>query len=119
MLIYGALAIALLTLAALYFTRRECLVWWEALILLFAPLLFVICAKALVETAKTADTEFFGSFVVEAVFTESWDERVDCTHTKQKDEEYDCSTNFARPANIRELIFSIFCVQMRWILAGL
>lgn len=81
----------------LLFTRK--VLWWELLIPIAATAIVIFISKACVTTALTDATEYRGSIITKARYTEYWETYVHrtCTRTvddgkgKSHTETYDCS----------------------------
>lgn len=111
MIIWGAYALALITLGGLLVWRRHCIVWWEAAILLVAPLALVVGARQFIEYVQTQDSEYWGGYALNVYYDEPWDEYIHktcsrecCCSTDTKGnrscstEYYDCSYVDYHPA---------------------
>ena len=86
----------------IYFRKRA--VWWEYLILIIPSVFFTFLTKVTMIKCNTADTEYYGGYVVKVRHYDEWDEWIERTCTRQvpvgtdkdgntiyKEEEYDCS----------------------------
>lgn len=92
MIVLISLAIPVPAAAALYWKFHHRITLWEAALMLGTPVVLVVLAKALVETAQTSDTEWWGGYVTTAEHYEDWNERVSCRH------EIDC-THYDKEGN--------------------
>jgi len=85
--------------------------WWENLIPLVTVIFTIIICKILIDTSRTKDTEYWGSYVEKVCYEEPWDEYIHktCTrevpcgtdskgHTIYCTETYDCSYVEDHPA---------------------
>lgn len=86
MIIWGAMLVPLATVAVLLFFYQRKTLWWELILPLVISPLFILSAKALVEKVQTDDTEYWGGVAQAAEFSERWDEKVPCSHTRYCDE---------------------------------
>src|SRR3972149_10094291 len=86
MIIWLAMLIPFLTVAVLLIKFHHKTLWWEFLLLLIAPLIFISASKAVIEHALTSATEFWGSFVLKTEYYEDWNERVSCRHPRYRTE---------------------------------
>jgi hypothetical protein len=102
MIIWFALLIPLLTAIVLFkfFYHRTAI--WEFSIPFLASLILIFIIKFSAETAQTSDTEYLSEPASHAIYSEPWDEEVDCRHeipcshtkycTDDKGNEYSCGT---------------------------
>lgn len=100
MIIWLALIIPVLTAVVLYFFFNHKTIWWEFIIPFAASALLILIMKFASETSQTTDTEYWGEQIINAIYSEPWDERVSCRHPiscshpeycKDKDgKEYQC-----------------------------
>ncbi len=82
MLIWGAMAVPVLTAIVLLVGFKHRVVWWEFLIPFGFSLIMVVGMKACVQTVQTRDTEYWGGVMQTAEYYERWNEKVTCRHTK-------------------------------------
>lgn len=82
MIIWGALAIPILTSVVLLLGFRHKTVVWEYVVLFAVSIACVTGFKFAAEKVTTTDTEFWGGWVAQAEYFERWDEEVPCSHTK-------------------------------------
>ncbi len=103
-MIWGAMLIPVLAaiILALVYSRR--LIWWEYLVILLVPAMFIMGMKSLTEFTQTKATEFLGGYIVQAEHHEHWNEWITQTcvrmvscgtdsegNTEYCPEAYDCS----------------------------
>lgn len=81
MLVWGALAIPLVTAVVLYVWFKHKVVIWEFLIPIGVSLVLITASSFIVEYSQTRDDEYWGGLVVTAEHYEDWNERVPCTHS--------------------------------------
>jgi len=81
MLIWFALVIPVLSAVVLLIFWRRFVTWWELAIPVAAAALLIVGFKAGVESSLTTQTEYWGSSVARATYTEHWDEEVSCRHS--------------------------------------
>ncbi|MDP3899919.1 MAG: hypothetical protein Q8Q23_02450 [bacterium] len=88
MLIWFAILIPVVVIPflKLFFPRR--IVWWEIFVPLVVSLVLIALCKFSSVAVQTADTEYWGGWLTDAKYFESWDERVSCRHTKYRSETY-------------------------------
>lgn len=55
---------------------------WEVGLPVFVGVVAIFIGKSTAEYYTSSDTEYLGGFLVKAIHSEAWDERVTCTHTK-------------------------------------
>lgn len=89
MIIWAALLVPVFTAFVLWRWWEHKTAWWE----FFAPFgcsfLFVLCAKLVVDSYQTSDTEYWTGWITHAEYYEDWNERVPCSHPR-----YDSKGNF-------------------------
>lgn len=83
MIIYGALAIPIITVLILLLLYKHELVWWELLLNFGITIILIFGCKLLVEKVQTSDTEYWGGYVTHSEYYERWNEEVPCTHDKE------------------------------------
>lgn len=83
MIIWTALLIPICAIAILFWKFAARLGWWEPCVLVAVPALFILGSKGLIEHTMTAQTEYWGGYVVRAEYYEDWDEEVSCRHSYQ------------------------------------
>jgi hypothetical protein len=82
MLIWIAAIIPIVAAVWLYVQHKKAMAFWEFLLPFAASVVFILLAKALVQTVQTSDTEYWGGWAVRAEYYEPWNERVSCSHAK-------------------------------------
>jgi hypothetical protein len=81
-IIWGAIAVPILTAVVLLTWFRHKTVWWEFLVPLLVSIVCIALFKYTTEKVQTSDTEFWGGWATHAEYFERWNERVPCSHTK-------------------------------------
>lgn len=71
-----ALIIPVLTVVVVLVWFPKRVVWWEMLIPFGVSVLAIALCKGIVGAVLTRDTEYWGSYAVEAAYYEDWDEKV-------------------------------------------
>ena len=82
MIIWGAIAIPILTAIVLLAWFRHRTLWWEFLVPFVVSIICILVFKYTTEKVQTSDTEFWGGWATHAEYFERWNERVPCSHTK-------------------------------------
>lgn len=82
MIIWGAIAVPILTAIVLLTWFRHKTVWWEFLVPLVVSIVCIAGFKFGAEKVQTSDTEYWGGWATHAEYFEDWNERVTCSHTK-------------------------------------
>ncbi|KKW33404.1 MAG: hypothetical protein UY76_C0003G0009 [Candidatus Uhrbacteria bacterium GW2011_GWA2_52_8d] len=82
MIIWGAMAIPVLTAIVLLVWFKHKTVAWEFIIPFAVSIICIALFKFTTEKVQTADSEFWGGWATQAEYFERWDERVSCMHTK-------------------------------------
>lgn len=106
MLIYLLLIIPIITTIVCFIYFKHEVVWWEYLLNFGAALACIFASKAIIQHIQVSDTEYWGGWVIEVRYYESWNEYIHrmCTQTVScgKDctitETYDCSYVQNHPA---------------------
>jgi len=97
-MIFFASLIPVFTAIALFWGYKHKTKWWEFLIPFILSLVLIGISKAVISTARTADTEFWGGYVLTAEYYEDWNEYVHRTCTRQNctgsGDNRSCSTEF-------------------------
>lgn len=88
MIVWLALLIPAATAAALYWRFQKRIAPWELALMVAVPAVLVVASKFLVEVGMTADTEYWGGWVMRAEHYEAWNERVSCRHPRMVSETY-------------------------------
>ena len=87
-LIWFALIIPFITSIIIMQFWKDKAVWWEFIILFgVTPLAIFLCTLG-AESSVTKDTEYWGSYAVDARYYEPWNERVSCSHAVYRTETY-------------------------------
>ncbi len=80
MIIYGAMLIPIVVIILLMVFFRKEMVWWEYLITLGIPAVFIIIFKLGIDKMQVDATEYWGGYITQAQYFEAWDEEVPCRH---------------------------------------
>lgn len=82
MIIYGALLIPIAVIIILMIFYRKEVTWWEYLVTLGIPAVFIVIFKASIDKMQVTATEYWGGYITQAQYYEPWDEKVSCRHPK-------------------------------------
>jgi hypothetical protein len=105
-MIWFAILIPIIITGIISYKHPEKWSWWERLIPIGAVLISIAVCKSATESVQIQDTEYHGSWIVNATYEEHWDEWIEETCTRSvscgKDctttESYDCSYRKDHPA---------------------
>ena len=78
--VWGALILPVLTVLVLFIFFKKRTVAWEYPIPFVGCLILVIVLKICINYGAVTDKEFWGGYIIDAVYDEAWDERVPCQH---------------------------------------
>lgn len=81
-MIWFAMLIPLIAIALLLWKFSYKMAPWEYAVVFFVPLLAIVISKYSIETMQTSDDEYWGGYVLNSEYYESWDEMVPCRHPK-------------------------------------
>lgn len=95
MLIYFCFIIPIAAILFLALKFSKSMAWWEYLLVLGAPALFIIFAKVLSVTSQTMTPEIWNTHLIKATYFEPWNEwihkRCCSTCTDSKGNTYECN----------------------------
>lgn len=80
MIIWLAILVPVITAFVLYFLFRHKMAWWEYAVPFGASIILILIMKFSTELSQTADTEFWGEPLNQAIHSQAWDEEVPCRH---------------------------------------
>lgn len=80
MLIWFALLIPVFTTIILFVFFKHRTAFWEFIIPFAVSLITILIMKFSSEVSQVSDTEYWSEPAVKAIYSEPWDEEVDCTH---------------------------------------
>ncbi len=82
MIIWGAMAIPVVTAIVLFVWFRHKTVVWEFVVPFAVSIVCIALFKYTTQKVQTSDSEFWGGWATHAQYFERWNEKVPCTHTK-------------------------------------
>jgi hypothetical protein len=102
---WGAVIIPIAAAIYVYKFHERKVIWWEFLISVAVPVVFIFILKFTAEKVMTRDTEYWTGYMVSCSYEEPWNEYVHktCTRTvgsgkNQRTQSYDCSYVKHHPA---------------------
>jgi hypothetical protein len=93
MIIWFALIIPIFTAVILFVFFNHYTKIWEFFIPFLASLALISIMKITTESCQTSDTEYWGEKIVQAIYSEEWDEEVSCKHEISCTHEKYCKDN--------------------------